>query len=60
MKKFLILLVATLLLATGANAAFEKVNTYENNFYDVSENNWFYENKRPIYVRLLLFLLKFT
>ncbi|MBQ7399036.1 MAG: hypothetical protein IJW06_01060 [Clostridia bacterium] len=54
------MLVATLLLATGANAAFEKVNTYENNFSDVSENNWFYENKRPIYVSILSFLLKFT
>ena len=38
---------ALLLLATGTFAAFEKINKYDNNFSDVTENNWFYENVKP-------------
>ena len=49
MKKFLILLMATLLLATGANAAFEKVNTYNGNFSDVADSAWYAENVKTAY-----------
>ena len=49
MKKTLIVLFTVLLLATGANAAFEKVNTYENNFTDVSDSNWFSDNVKSAY-----------
>ncbi|MBQ7399037.1 MAG: S-layer homology domain-containing protein [Clostridia bacterium] len=49
MKKILSLVLACLLLATGTFAAFEKTNKYENNFTDVKENNWFYENVKTAY-----------
>lgn len=41
MKKFLVVLLAAAMLATGTFAAFEKVNTYDNNFSDVKDTNWF-------------------
>ena len=41
MKKLLVLLMAAVMLAVGANAAFTKVNTYNNNFSDVKDSNWF-------------------
>ena len=49
MKKFLVVLLAAVMLAVGANAAFEKVNTYNGNFSDVTENNWFYSNVKTAY-----------
>ena len=49
MKKFLTLLMVAVMLAVGANAAFEKVNTYENNFTDVKETSWYAENVKSAY-----------
>ena len=49
MKKLLVLLMAALMLAMGANAAFEKVNTYENNFNDVADTAWYAENVKTAY-----------
>ena len=49
MKKIICLLLAAFMLVAGANAAFEKVNTYSNNFSDVTESNWFYENVKTAY-----------
>ena len=49
MKKLFIGLAAAAVLATGASAAFEKVNTYSNNFTDVKESNWFYANVKSAY-----------
>ena len=43
MKKILVVLLAAIMLACGANAAFERVNTYNNDFSDVTDANWFYE-----------------
>ena len=47
MKKILTIVLAAVMLAVGVSAAFEKVNTYSNNFSDVKEANWFYENFFP-------------
>ena len=49
MKKTLVALLAVLMLAVGVNAAFEKVNTYNNNFSDVTDANWFSENVKTAY-----------
>ena len=49
MKKIITLLLCVVMLAVGVNAAFEKVNTYSNNFSDVTEQNWFYENVKTSY-----------
>ncbi len=49
MKKLLICLFAVMLLSTGAFAAFEKTNTYENNFSDVPENSWYAQNVKTAY-----------
>ena len=49
MKKLLVVLLAAVMLAVGANAAFEKVNTYSGNFSDVKETNWFYDNVKTAY-----------
>ena len=49
MKKIITLLLCAVMLAAGVNAAFEKVNTYNNNFSDVTEQNWFYENVKTAY-----------
>ena len=49
MKKLLVCLAAALLLATGTFAAFEKVNTYNNNFSDVQDSNWFAANVKTAY-----------
>ena len=49
MKKIITLLLCVVMLAAGVNAAFEKVNTYSNNFSDVTEQNWFYENVKTSY-----------
>ena len=49
MKRIVTLLLCIVLLAVGVNAAFEKVNTYSNNFSDVTEQNWFYENVKTAY-----------
>ena len=49
MKKFLVLLLAAVMLAVGVNAAFEKVNTYSNNFADVADTAWYAENVKTAY-----------
>ena len=49
MMKIITIILAVVMLAVGVNAAFEKVNTYENNFSDVTENNWFYDNVKTAY-----------
>lgn len=49
MKKFLSVLLAALMLATGTFAAFEKVNTYDNNFSDVKDTNWFAKDVKSAY-----------
>ena len=49
MKKFLTVLLAVFLLAAGANAAFEKSNTYNDNFSDVTESNWFSNDVKTAY-----------
>ena len=49
MKKILTALLAATMLAVGANAAFEKVNTYNNNFSDVNDSNWFAANVKTAY-----------
>ncbi len=49
MKKFLAGLAAAVMLAVGTNAAFEKVNTYNNNFSDVKDSNWFADNVKSAY-----------
>ncbi len=49
MKKLLACLAAAVMLAVGTNAAFEKVNTYNNNFSDVKDTNWFSENVKSAY-----------
>ena len=49
MKKLLVLLMAAVMLAVGANAAFEKVNTYDNNFSDVSDTAWYADNVKTAY-----------
>ena len=49
MKKFLIVLMAALMLAVSVNAAFEKVNTYNNNFSDVADTAWYAANVKTAY-----------
>ena len=49
MKKILCVLMVAVMLAIGANAAFEKVNTYNNNFSDVSGTAWYAENVKTAY-----------
>ena len=49
MKKILSVLLAALMLATGTFAAFEKVNTYDNNFSDVKDTNWFAKDVKSAY-----------
>ena len=49
MKRIITMLLVVVLLAAGVNAAFEKVNTYADNFSDVKESNWFYENVKTAY-----------
>ena len=49
MKRILTVVLAAVMLAVGANAAFEKVNTYNNDFSDVTNANWFYENVKTAY-----------
>ena len=49
MKRIFTLVLIALMLAVGVNAAFEKVNTYNNNFSDVKDTNWFAENVKTAY-----------
>ena len=49
MKKLITIILAVVMLAVGVNAAFEKVNTYSNNFSDVTEQNRFYDNVKTAY-----------
>ncbi len=49
MKKIAFAFLTAALLAVGVNAAFEKVNTYDNNFSDVKDTNWFSENVKTAY-----------
>ena len=51
MKKILTVVLASLMLAAGANAAFERVNTYSDDFSDVTEKNWFYlQNNGKLFI----------
>ena len=49
MKRIITCLLVAVLLAVGANAAFEKVNSYNNNFSDVKDSNWFSANVKTAY-----------
>lgn len=49
MRKILCALLTVFFLAVGVNAAFENVNTYNNNFSDVSDSNWFSANVKTAY-----------
>ncbi len=49
MKKLVFVVLATLMLAVSVNAAFEKVNTYDNNFSDVKDSAWYAENVKTAY-----------
>lgn len=49
MKKVLVLLMAAVMLAMGAHAAFEKVNTYSDNFDDVADTAWYAANVKTAY-----------
>ena len=49
MKKILLALLVAVILCTGVSAAFEKVNTYNNDFSDVSDSNWFSANVKTAY-----------
>ena len=49
MKKILTVVLAVVLLTVGVNAAFEKVNTYNNDFSDVKESAWYAANVKTAY-----------
>ena len=49
MKKILTLVLCAVILAVGVNAAFEKVNKYDNNFSDVKDTAWYAENVKTAY-----------
>ena len=49
MKRIFTLVLAALLFAIGTNAAFEKINTYNNNFLDVKDTSWYAENVKTAY-----------
>ena len=49
MKKILTVLTVVSLLAVGTNAAFEKINTYSNNFSDVKDTSWYADNVKTAY-----------
>ncbi len=49
MKRIIAVVMTAIFLATGTFAAFEKVNTYNNNFSDVADSNWFSENVKTAY-----------
>ena len=49
MKKLLVVLFVALMLATSAFATFEKVNTYNNDFSDVKDTNWFANDVKSAY-----------
>ena len=49
MKRIFVVLLAVVMLAIGANAAFEKVNTYNGNFSDVKDTSWYAGNVQTAY-----------
>lgn len=49
MKKALVLCIVAFLLATAVFASFEMVNTYDSNFTDVSDSNWFGADVKTAY-----------
>ena len=49
MRRIFTLFAVSVLLATFSLATFEKVNTYNNNFSDVADSNWFAENVKTAY-----------
>ena len=49
MKKFIISILTLALLTVGAGAAFEKVNTYNDNFSDVKNTAWYADNVKTAY-----------
>ena len=49
MKKILFVFLASLFFALGANAVFERVNTYNDDFADVKNTSWYAENVKTAY-----------
>ena len=49
MKKIFTMLLCALMLAAGAGAAFQKINTYNGIFADVSDSAWYAENVKTAY-----------
>ena len=49
MRSFLISFAAVIALTVSANAVFEKVNTYSNEFVDVADTAWYAENVKIAY-----------
>ena len=49
MKKIIVALVSVFALAVAVNAAFERVNTYNGTFSDVSDTAWYAENVKTAY-----------
>ena len=49
MKRILTLLLVVLLLSICTNAAFERINKYNNNFLDVKDTSWYAENVKTAY-----------
>ena len=49
MKKIILCLALAVILSLSAFAAFEKTNTYDNNFSDVPETSWYAENVKTAF-----------
>ena len=49
MKKILFVFLASLFFALSANAAFERVNTYNGDFTDVKNSSWYADNVKTAY-----------
>ena len=49
MKRIMLVFLASMLLAVGADAAFKKVNTYNGSFVDVPDTAWYAENVKTAY-----------
>ena len=49
MKKLLVFVFVLLLSAISVNAAFDKTQSYDNNFSDVKEISWYYDNVKMAY-----------
>jgi len=49
MKKIVISLLLSLVLATGINAAFQRINVYDNDFSDVRQTSWYANDVKTAY-----------